>query len=315
MIDTFLKQNIMTKKKLINWTLLLFMSIGLTTLNSSCKKEGCTDTTAANFDSGAKKDNGSCTYATPDPTAAYDVTGLKEIAKGYAIGAGAEIKVYAKEDLFTGYNFLYILTLDSATGNFLGEGQVTVSPLMEMPMHKHSCPIENWESDKPNSNGLYENQVLFVMPSSAGNWELNVEYHNHTINKMGSAKIPVTVTQTTNRLMDSFIDSSSANNDRVFITYVLPEKPQVGLNDIEIAVYYKKDMMMWPAREDFTMEIEPTMPTMGHGSPNNVNPVHMAKGHYKGKVNYTMTGLWKIDVVLSRNGKVVSRNNYFEYTL
>jgi hypothetical protein len=32
---------------------------------ASCKKEGCTDSTATNFDSKANKDNGSCTYAQP----------------------------------------------------------------------------------------------------------------------------------------------------------------------------------------------------------------------------------------------------------
>ncbi len=34
-------------------------------LFTSCKKEGCTDSTATNFNEKAKKDDGSCTYAQP----------------------------------------------------------------------------------------------------------------------------------------------------------------------------------------------------------------------------------------------------------
>ncbi len=34
---------------------------------SSCKKEGCTDENATNYDSKAKKDNGTCTYPEPEP--------------------------------------------------------------------------------------------------------------------------------------------------------------------------------------------------------------------------------------------------------
>jgi MbnP len=40
--------------------LTLILSIGFT----ACKKRGCTDPTASNFDAAAERDNGSCTYAT-----------------------------------------------------------------------------------------------------------------------------------------------------------------------------------------------------------------------------------------------------------
>jgi hypothetical protein len=38
-------------------------------LSVSCKKEGCTDYTATNFNSAAQKDDGSCTYTCPPTTA------------------------------------------------------------------------------------------------------------------------------------------------------------------------------------------------------------------------------------------------------
>jgi hypothetical protein len=54
---TFEKNQIMKK-------LILFLAVGTISVSSlsSCKKKGCTDATAANYNSNAKKDNGSCVY-------------------------------------------------------------------------------------------------------------------------------------------------------------------------------------------------------------------------------------------------------------
>ena len=50
-------------------------------------------------------------------------------------------------------------------------------------------------------------------------------------------------------------------------------------------------MMSWPADSSLSVTITPEMPSMGHGSPNNINPVHVGKGHYKGKVNLILKSL------------------------
>ncbi len=50
-------------------TIFLMIAIGLT----GCKKKGCTDPTADNYNPDAKKDDGSCTY-TPAPTGAKETT-------------------------------------------------------------------------------------------------------------------------------------------------------------------------------------------------------------------------------------------------
>lgn len=54
---------------------------------------------------------------------------------------------------------------------------------------------------------------------------------------------------------------------------------------------------------------------MGHGSPNNVNPTNSGKGHYKGKVNFTMAGDWRINLDIYKNGAVVDTSLYFDVTL
>ena len=52
-------------KKQLNIISILTISILLTTLFTACKKDGCTDPLANNFDPKAKKDDGSCTYDSP----------------------------------------------------------------------------------------------------------------------------------------------------------------------------------------------------------------------------------------------------------
>jgi hypothetical protein len=74
------------------------------------------------------------------------------------------------------------------------------------------------------------------------------------------------------------------------------------------------DMMNFPADDSYTMEITPEMPSMGHGSPNNVNPTNTGNGHYKGKVNFTMTGEWKVNVLVKKDGVTISKNAYFIIT-
>lgn len=52
-------------------TLTLAAVIGVT--STSCRKKGCTDSTAINYDSDAKKDDGTCEFAT-DTTSGYQLT-------------------------------------------------------------------------------------------------------------------------------------------------------------------------------------------------------------------------------------------------
>jgi hypothetical protein len=74
-------------------------------------------------------------------------------------------------------------------------------------------------------------------------------------------------------------------------------------------------MMSFPPAEDLTIEIEPEMPSMDHGSPNNVHPVHFADGHYVGKVNFTMTGWWRIHMVIKKDGELLTDEAYMDITL
>ena len=93
---------------------------------------------------------------------------------------------------------------------------------------------------------------------------------------------------------------------------VMPASWNVGLNKFEFTIHKMESMMSFPAVTDMTVEITPEMPSMGHGSPNNVNPVHTGNGHYSGTVNFTMTGDWRIHLKITQNGRVISEKAYFD---
>lgn len=236
---------------------------------------------------------------------------LKKIASSYAIGAGTKVTIYAKDSLFTGYNKLYIALTDSLTGAYIEEAHVVLSPTMVMTSMSHAAPFENPSSGNA-SNSLFPCSVTFIMSSMAGTWNLNVSVHNHKNGKEGVAAFGLTVKDPASPKLFSFV--SASDGGKYFVAYINPEEPKVGINDMEIAIYKKQSMMSFPADSSLSVSVTPEMPTMGHGSPNNIDPVHVGNGHYKGKVNFTMTGLWRLHLDFKMNTAVADDTHYFDIT-
>src|SRR5699024_11274890 len=66
-----------------------------------------------------------------------------------------------------------------------------------------------------------------------------------------------------------------------------PEKPEVKINDMEAILYKMEDMMTFSIVENFTIPIDPRMPSMGnHSSPNNEDLTYRHTSEtYKGKLS------------------------------
>ena len=153
---------------------------------------------------------------------------------------------------------------------------------------------------------MYKGASAFIMATEGMmGWTIEI---TTTINGTTYTNtIPVTVKATppSIKLIASVKDQ---NNVFHYITLVHPQRPEqkVGINDLEVAVYKRTDIMNFPAVDGMKLSFIPTMPSMGHDSPNNVNPVGIGNGHYKGKVNFSMTGDWRLDFTLSGNGSTFS---------
>ncbi|MBL7745082.1 MAG: FixH family protein [Chitinophagaceae bacterium] len=241
----------------------------------------------------------------PDPT-----QGLTKLTEGYAAGASAKVEVYMKgSQVNTGYTRFYIALYDSVSGKRMDESHIHLTPMMDMGSMQHSAPYENPSSENA-VNHLFSCSVVFIMPSTSGTWTLKVQVHNHLNGKEGSLTIPITVTDPVKATTKSFI--SLNDGGKYFVSLIEPSSPKVGINDMEIAIYKKKTMMEFPADSSLSVTLTPEMPTMGHGSPNNINPVHIGNGHYKGKVNFTMTGLWRLNLDFAADTAVADSTFYFD---
>lgn len=261
------------------------------------------------FATSCKKEETNPGTAPSDPLSEYVL-----ISETTASTLDYTVKVYAQEDLFVGYNYILVQVKDNATGNILENPNVMFMPVMEMNSGMmHACPLE-----QPTYNAslkVMEGTITFVMPSMGmGKWMLGLNLKNDAGTEEEEVKIEVDVMQKAEPQLFSFI-SAQDSNQRVFVALVSPKMPQIGINEFEVVVYERQSMMSWPALEMLNIEIDPEMPTMGHGSPNNEHPTDMGEGHYLGKVNFTMSGYWKVNMkFMTSTSDMMKDDAFFDIT-
>lgn len=235
-------------------------------------------------------------------------TSIQKIKLAEGFTAGTKLELYADDTLRTGYNRLYIRALDSATNAVIRDAQFTLNPTMDMGSMTHSCPTEQPTSSQI-SGDLFPAAAIFTMDGNdAQQWSLSISFRS-TARKEGSLTFPISVVKgmfPPKILLDS-------NGNEMILAMLPLAKPIVGMNDVEFAVFSNTSDVYTPI-DDLTMTITPEMPSMGHGSPNNVNPTTKGNGHYTGKVNFIMTGEWKINLALNRAGTIVGKQ-FFMITL
>jgi hypothetical protein len=241
-----------------------------------------------------------------------DNPGLVLIATATTEKQAFQVTLYANDTLFEGYNRLFISVKSTSTTNEITDATITLKPLMDMVDMVHAAPVEN-PQNVANDEGLFEGAVVFIMPSTdMMGWTLDVSVK--TVDKDETAVLEIPLV----RILDEARKInviSPLDETKYFVSLVNPMDADVGINDCELTVHYKEDMMSFPPAEDLTIEIEPEMPSMDHGSPNNVQPVHVGNGHYAGKVNFTMTGWWRIHLVIKKDGSVITEDAYMDITL
>ncbi len=241
-----------------------------------------------------------------DPTA-----GLIKLEEGYALGAATRLELWGKESFFAGYNTITTVVYDSITNQRMTDVDIHFMPEMSMMGGtKHACPVEDPTTGAVNE--AFPGALEFIMPSSdMGSWKLAMSVTNKVKNKTGKANFDITVVNPPVSRIKSFV---TAQNEKIFVAYYFPKEMKVGVNDFEVIVYKMAGPYEFVGVEDYSFVLTPEMPSMGHGSPNNVNPAHTTGGHYSGKVNFTMTGDWRLNLAISQNGAAI-KDLYFDVTL
>lgn len=204
-----------------------------------------------------------------------------------------KVTLWSDANLTTGFHKVYLSVTDASEKN-VSNATIVLQPMMKMAMMSHSSPVE-----QPSYNAaskLYEGAVVFTMPSGSDSWTINATINDEE--KVFNVVIPAAAT----KVVGSY---SGLDGSKYVLSLIPPKKWTVGLNDIEILISKNVAMMSFPGVDNFQLTMTPEMPSMGHGSPNNVNPISLGKGHYKGKVNFTMTGDWRLHFKLVNAGVTV----------
>lgn len=221
---------------------------------------------------------------------------------------GYDISLESERNLATGYNTLYWKV--QKDGKSVDIESFTVNPMMDMMTMEHSTPVEQPVLNPIDSDYFY-NMAVFIMPSGEmGTWSIAFEIVTKTEETI-SGNISIEVESSWR------LTSVRDENDNVyFITWMTPEDPVMGNNELSYLVHTRETMMNFPAVSDVELIIYPYMDMGGgHGHSTDFNdPVAKGNGMYEGSINYSMSGVWTTSV------KIVAGNDtlpeaMFEYSV
>lgn len=225
-----------------------------------------------------------------------------------------DVKVFSKTGtLHIGYNDLYFVVTKKKTGNYVKFFDINnFTPLMNMVKMNmwHSTPVggalEVLDTKRPAVKRGWVS--LLMSTSEAGYWEFS--YDIEVLGSKGRLEEKEVNVKGLSEGQD-WLKSFKVGNDTYYLSLVNPNDWATGQNAIQAYISKKSSPATTPyavASETFTVEIDPRMPDMGnHTSPDNVALTKQPNGSYKGSINLTMTGLWRIHLtVKDAQGNVVA---------
>ncbi len=212
------------------------------------------------------------------------------------------VELYSKTaTVEVGYTKLYV-KVKNFDGTAVENATVKFMPMMDMGTMQHSSPFE--EPVFKSSSKFYEGMVVFTMDSGQGDWTLTVNVNGEDV----SFPIHVLASPVGTKYVGTY---SGTDGVKYIVSLVKPFDWTVGMNNFSIMVHKKETMTSFPPVDGFTIAFDPQMTSMGHGSPNNVSPTSAGGGYYNGKVNFTMTGDWRLNLDLIDAGDTIA-NTYID---
>lgn len=225
-------------------------------------------------------------------------------------GDGYKVELFNETGAFkVGYNPIFLRITDK-NGDYVQEANIDWMPMMTMNMHgmihEHGCPFSPIQkvADKKT---LFEGYIVFIMASDGPDnfWDLEV---NFTANgESVSVNQTINVVSTDSDFNKEFASVTGTDNVSYFAALIEPSKPQIGTNDITVGLFKMGEHHDFPVVNNYKIKVDPRMPSMGnHSAPGNEDMVQGSDGFYHGKVGFSMSGYWKINLILEdNNGNVV----------
>lgn len=235
-----------------------------------------------------------------------------------------EAELWSEDSLRTGWNVIHVRLRDPRfPDSVLTDVHLKSLPWMSMATRNHGAPGENLGADTVDGvaiRGGFKLAAVFQMPSGAmGSWKMRIRVHDHRF--VGAADsalqndtvtLGVNVSASAPSRVSTFLGTDSVKR---VVALIGPRVPVVGTNAVEFGMWSMKDSVNFPGDSAVSLSFEPTMPSMGHGSEGNSQPVARRKGHYFGAANYTMTGDWRLSLRVADGATLLDSTRFFDVTV
>ena len=244
--------------------------------------------------------------STDDDTDVNELEGLTKVKE--LSNNTHSIELYTANGQFsTGYNAISIRIKDNVSNTYIENASLTRTPVMQMPTMQHSCP-KSTVAKVSGKTTVYEGYIIYQMANLDGSgWSLSI---NYTVNGVSyDATGTIVVKQAAKQNVTSFMGS---DNKRYIIALLEPKMPKIGNNKMVVGLYKMENMMSFPVVENYTITLDPRMPSMeNHSSPNNTDLTYKADDTmYHGNLSLTMTGYWVLNLkLLNAQNEVLKGEN------
>lgn len=230
----------------------------------------------------------------------------EQVSLGLEQGQSVSVELLAEGPLHVGLNKVYYRVKRVSDGGIVESATIDHTPMMTMTSMgmEHSSPHEQPASVAVD--GLFPAYVVFQMASGdMGDWRLETAVDAGAGDE--TVVFDIVVAESGSRK-----DLAMGEMGTAIVTLDFGAALKVGQNPFTVTVNRKTDMhgMTWEAVGDLEVKVVPDMPSMGHGSPGNIDPVHVAAGRYDGSVNLTMPGQWRIVLEFARGGQELGTVEY-----
>jgi len=223
--------------------------------------------------------------------------------------AGYTFEMYSMSgnSLFIGYNDIGFKIYNN--GIEKTSGFVKFTPVMYHFTSTHSTPVSSnflYNTEKK----LFTGYVSYIMYSDSGSvWTGTFNYNN----ELTVSNKPYTVYPRNGIQMQYWLNTQTSNY--YLLTLIEPLEPKTGLNEYKLILHRTTNDFDFYEVDSAEFYIRPWMPSHGHGSSNNVNPIFKGNGKYEGIVNFTMPGQWYVydSIKVNNNFITPTPSSYFVF--
>lgn len=258
-----------------------------------------------------------CKKETINPTVETDTTktSLIKISEAYVIGSATKVELWSDSEISTGCQEFSVALYDSITKKPITRSIVEILPILSEKnnntIESSSVPVENPQSFDATET-LFKCAAVFTKPTYGDlvQWSIIIRLKKPGQNEFNEVKMPIYVKPSVYERVKTLV---AADGTKLTIAYLFPAKPIIGLNNIEICLNHMETPMIFHYDNSYSIYLTTEMPVNKEFSTNNVNPVYNSNGTYKGRVNFTKNGIWRINLNLVKNGKTIS--TFFEISV